>query len=96
MDLGDFRLAAGGGKGAGAGDSGQPQGAAAGEGARGRVWGCGFSWVMLGHSDASAAQVAAGQGGGTGDRSGDGDRWASARLAGGSCFYFITGGAGGC
>lgn len=31
--------------------------------------------MLLGHGDTSAARVAAGQGGGTGERSGNRDRW---------------------
>ena len=43
-------------------------------GRRGRGKVVGFGWVLLGHSDASAARVAAGQCGGTVGRSRDGDR----------------------
>ena len=56
LDLGDFGLAAGGGEGAGAGHHGEAEGAAAGEAGRGRGWVRRFVWVLLGHSDASAAR----------------------------------------
>ena len=60
LDLGDLRLAAGGGEGAGAGHDGAAEGAAegaaAGQAGGHRRCSAGFDWVLLGHCDASAAR----------------------------------------
>ena len=91
LDLGDFRLAAGGGQSAGAGHGGEAEGAAAGQAEEGRGWAAGFDWFLLGHCNSSAARwprvTWAGRWSGRGLWTG----WASAPLAGGWWFYFITG-----